>query len=59
MNRKSFLTESDYCSPLCTPIDFSLEGVLCGSFGNEGFNGIWEDDSAPSYGDGLDDNGWY
>ena len=59
MNRKTFLKESEYHSPLCTPVDLSLEGVLCGSFGNEGFNGMGEDGSAPSYGSGVENNGWY
>ena len=59
MNRKLIKKGAEYKSPVCTLTDLPIEGVLCGSFGNEGFNGMGEDGSAPSYGNGVEDNGWY
>lgn len=50
---------ADYMSPVCTPVEISSEGILCESFRNESFKGMGENDSAPSYGTGLTDNGWY
>lgn len=47
-----------YTAPMCTIMRISSEGILCGSFGSEGFKGMGEDDSAPTYGAGLENNGW-
>ena len=47
-----------YTAPMCTVIRISSEGILCGSFGSEGFKGMGENGTAPTYGDGLENNGW-
>ena len=48
-----------YESPVCTPVEVFSEGILCESFGNESFKSMGENDTAPSYGSGIDNNGWY
>ena len=50
---------ASYKSPVCTPVEVFSEGVLCESFGNESFKGMGDNDSAPSYGSGEVNNGWY
>ena len=42
-----------YIAPAVTLVDTSSEGILCASFGNEGF-----DLNGSTYGDGQDNNGW-
>jgi len=58
MNTRTILGV-DYESPVCTPVEVFSEGVLCESFGNESFKGMGDNDSAPSYGSGVENNGWY
>lgn len=48
-----------YTAPMCTEMGISSEGILCESFSNEGFKGMGEGDTAPSYGTGQENNGWY
>ena len=59
MNVRTILGGVGYESPACTPVEVSLEGILCASFGNESFKGMGENDTAPSYGSGEENNGWY
>jgi len=59
MNTKTIKGEAVYESPVCAPVEVFSEGVLCESFGNESFKGMGENDTAPSYGSGVENNGWY
>lgn len=52
MSRKTFGREA-YQSPICIPVEISLEGILCESFDNETY------ESGQDYGDGSATNGWY
>lgn len=52
MKIKLTLPGAEYQSPVCTYVDFSSEGILCASFGNEDYEGN------VNYGDGSDNKGW-
>ena len=58
MNDMKSDKNSSYTAPRCNTAEIILEGVLCSSFGNEGFGGMGEGGSAPSYGNGEENNGW-
>ena len=47
----------EYVSPSCTVVGLSSEGVLCGSV--ESTIDSFDQGPLPSYGSGLEDNGWY
>ena len=47
----------EYVSPSCTVVGLSSEGVLCGSV--ESTIDPFDQGPLPSYGSGLEDNGWY
>ena len=53
MKKKINQSAAVYIAPAVTLVDISSEGILCGSFGNEGF-----EDNGPTYGGGQDNNGW-
>lgn len=53
MKKKINQSAAVYIAPAVTQVDISSEGILCGSFGNEGF-----EDNGPTYGGGQDNNGW-
>ena len=52
-------TGVDYHAPQTTSVDLQTEGLLCASFGNEGFMGMGQDGKAPVYGEGVENNGWH
>ena len=56
MGTKTIKGGAGYKSPVCAPVEISLEGMLCESFGTEKFDG------AENYGDsseGAVNKGWY
>ena len=53
MKTKNYQGEAAYSAPAAALLEVSSEGILCASFGNEGF-----DLNGPTYGDGQDNNGW-
>lgn len=60
MKSKNDQSTAAYVTPAVTTLQLSQEGgALCGSFENERFKGLGENDTAPSYGTGFEDYGWY
>ena len=59
MKQENIKMTGGYIAPAVTALEYSFEGVLCASYGNESFKGMGEDDKAPSYGTGIEDFGWY
>ena len=55
MKQKINQSAAVYIAPAVTQVDISSEGILCGSFGNEGFD---YDAGQPTYGDEKENNGW-
>ena len=53
MKKKNYQGEAAYSAPAAALLEVSSEGILCASFGNEGF-----DSNGPTYGEGQDNNGW-
>lgn len=53
MKKKINQSAAGYIAPAIIQQEVSSEGILCASFGNEGF-----DSNGPTYGDGQDNNGW-
>ena len=53
MKMKNSQGGAAYSAPVSTFVEVSSEGILCASFGNEGF-----DLNGSTYGDGQDNNGW-
>ena len=53
MKMKNSQGGAAYSAPVSTFVEVSSEGILCASFGNEGF-----DSNVPTYGEDLDNNGW-
>lgn len=53
MKVKNYQGGAAYSAPALTLVEVSSEGILCASFGNEGF-----ESNGPTYGEGQDNNGW-